>query len=69
MSLAEGNVAVVTARAGTNLLVGGFTSAPVAVLVTAEGSVVLEGAVLETEAGFGLYLSVPADGEVVLFAN
>ena len=46
-----------------------FTSAPVAVLVSAEGRVVMEGAVLETEAGFGLYLSVPADGEVVLFAK
>ena len=69
MSLAEDNVAVVTAKAGTNLLVGGFTSAPVAVLVSAEGRVVMEGAVLETEAGFGLYLSVPADGEVVLFAK
>ncbi len=69
MSLAADDVAVVTATAGTNLLVGGFTSAPVAVLVSAEGSVVLEGAVLETEAGFALYLSVPADGEVVLFAK
>ena len=68
-TLAEGNVAVVSAKAGTNLLVGGFTSAPVAVLVSAEGGIVLEGAVLETDAGFGLYLSVPADGEVVLFAK
>ena len=31
--------------------------------------IVLEGTVLETDAGFGLYLSVPADGEVVLFAK
>ncbi|MFO1491696.1 MAG: SdrD B-like domain-containing protein, partial [Kiritimatiellia bacterium] len=41
-TLAEGNVAVVSAKAGTNLLVGGFTSAPVAVLVSAEGGIVLE---------------------------